>query len=228
MHNYSYLQDNWLALKINNEITQKHCNEHIKGIVYDLGCGERPYEIDILRVADKYIGVDWGGTLHTLKADIVSDLNKPLPIESEVADTVTSFQVMEHLSEPQIMLNEAHRILKKGGNIVLTVPFQWWVHEAPYDYFRYTPYGLKYMFEKAGFVDIVVTANTGFISMWILKMNYFSSRFIRGPRPLKWMIKAIFIPIWFIFQVLAPYLDKLDRYPELEAASYTVLARKPI
>jgi SAM-dependent methyltransferase len=162
MRNFSYLQNNWLALKINNTITKNSCDKYIKGTVYDLGCGERPYEEDILKVADKYIGVDWGGTLHNLKADIVSDLNKLLPIESDVADTVTSFQVMEHLSEPQTMLNEAYRILKRDGNIILTVPFQWWVHEAPYDYFRYTPYGLKYMFEKAGFVDIKVTPNTGF------------------------------------------------------------------
>ncbi|WP_277640144.1 methyltransferase domain-containing protein [Wolinella succinogenes] len=225
MNKINYLTFNWLAQKLNNE-NQLFVRSYIKGTVYDLGCGERPYEEDILKVADKYIGVDWGGTLHNLKADIVSDLNKPLPIDSEVADTVTSFQVMEHLCEPQTMLNEAYRILKKGGNIVLTVPFQWWVHEAPYDYFRYTPYGLKYMFEKAGFEDIRVTPNTGFFIMWILKMNYFSSRFIRGPRPLRWIIKAVLIPIWFIFQVLAPLLDKLDRHPELEAGGYTVLARK--
>lgn len=226
MHKVSYITNNWLALSINNKTTKYYCEKLIRGKVYDLGCGERPYEEDILKVADKYIGVDWTGTLHNLKADIVSDLNKPLPIDSEIADTVTSFQVMEHLCEPQTMLNEAYRILKKDGYIVLTVPFQWWVHEAPYDYFRYTPYGLKYMFEKAGFTDIQVTPSTGFFTMWILKMNYFSARFIRGPRPLRWIIKAILVPFWTIGQVLAPYLDKIDRNWAAEAQGYVVLARK--
>ncbi len=226
MHKISYLQNNWLILKINNKITQQCCHDYIKGIVYDLGCGERPYEVDILQRADQYIGVDWGSTLHNLKADIVSNLNKPLPIDSEVADTITSFQVMEHLCEPQIMLNEAYRILKKDGNIILTVPFQWWVHEAPYDYLRYTPYGLRYMFEKAGFTDIKITPNTGFFAMWILKMNYFSSRFIRGPRPIRWVIEGILIPLWYLSQCAAPYLDKLDYHPDLEAAGYTVIAKK--
>jgi SAM-dependent methyltransferase len=225
MHKVNYLAHNWLAIKKNNETLEKNF-KNLKGIVYDLGCGERPYEEDILKVSDKYIGVDWGGTLHKLKADIVSDLNKPLPIESEVADTVTSFQVMEHLCEPQTMLNEAYRILKRDGNIILTVPFQWWVHEAPYDYFRYTPYGLKYMFEKAGFEDIKITPNTGFFSMWILKMNYFSARFIRGPRSLKWIIRVILIPLWYVSQMFAPILDKLDRKPELESSGYFVLAKK--
>ncbi len=95
MHDIVYSRHNWLAIKKNNEALEKHLL-YIKGTVYDLESGTRPYEKDILGVADAYIGVDWGSTLHTLKADVVSDLNKPLPIESMVADVVTSFQVLEH------------------------------------------------------------------------------------------------------------------------------------
>lgn len=225
MHKVDFLSNNWLIIKGNNQILSNNL-KYIKGVVYDLGCGERPYEDDILHVADEYIGVDWGSTIHNLKADIGADLNQSLPIDSQVADTVTSFQVMEHLCEPQTMLNEAYRILKKDGRIILTVPFQWWIHEAPYDYFRYTAYGLRYMFEKAGFADIEIVPNKGFFSMWILKMNYFSARFVRGPKPLKLAIKVLLIPIWFIGQSLAPLLDKLDRKPELETSGYTVSASK--
>jgi len=101
-----------------------------------------------------YIGVDWAGSSHEALADIVADLNKPLPIESCVADIVVSLSVLEHLCEPQTMLNEAYRILKKGGVMIIHVPWQWWVHEAPHDYYRYTPYGLTYMLKKAGFDKI--------------------------------------------------------------------------
>ena len=79
-----------------------------------------------------------------MKADIVADLNKPLPIESEVADVVVSISVLEHLCEPMTMLSESFRILKPGGSILLQVPWQWWIHEAPYDFYRYSPYGLNY------------------------------------------------------------------------------------
>ena len=225
MHKVNFLANNWLAIKTNNETLERNL-KFLKGVVYDLGCGERPYEEDILKVADKYIGVDWGETLHKLNADIVSNLNKPLPIDSEVADTVTSFQVMEHLCEPQTMLDEAYRILKRDGNIILTVPWQWWVHEAPYDYFRYTPYALKYMFTKAGFVEIKINPATGFFSMWILKMNYFSARFVQGPKLLRWIFRAIMILLWYLSQILAPILDKLDRKWELETSGYTVVAKK--
>lgn len=226
MHKYSFSSHNWLVLKINNEQLHKQI-PRMTGVVCDLGCGRRPYEADILTYATRYIGVDWSNTVHDLMADVVTNLNEPLPLENAIADIVVSFSVMEHLCEPQMMLNEAFRILKPGGRIFLQVPWQWWIHEAPYDFFRYTPYGLKYLFEKAGFVGVVVEPQSGFFTMWILKMNYFSCRLIHGPRPLRWFIKAALVPFWYLGQCAAPLLDRLDRNWEAETSGYFVMARKP-
>jgi SAM-dependent methyltransferase len=216
---------NWLAYDIGDNFLLKH-KPFYKGVLYDLGCGEAPYRDYFLNHVEQYIGVDWFGSYHDTKADIVADLNKPLPVETEVADTVVSLSVLEHLCEPQAMLNEAYRILKPGGGIVLQVPWQWWIHEAPYDFFRYTPSGLKYMFEKAGFIDIEVEPQSGFFTMLVLKMNYFSVRFIRGPQLLRGVIKTFFLPIWYTVQKIAPWLDKLDRNWALETTGYYVTARK--
>lgn len=216
---------NWIVYDIGDRFLLKN-SQHYKGALYDLGAGESPYKDFFLQYADRYIAVDWAGSFHDTRADIAADLNKPLPIDSEVADTVVSLSVMEHLCEPQTMLNEAYRILKPGGAIVLQVPWQWWIHEAPYDFFRYTPYGLRYLFEKAGFADVLVEPQSGFFTMWILKMNYFSQRFIRGPRPLRWAIKAALAPLWYLGQKAAPHLDKLDRDWALEASGYYVTAKK--
>jgi len=111
--------------------------------------------------------------------------------------------------------------------MVLQVPWQWWIHEAPYDFFRFTPYGLKYLFEKAGFADVVVEPQSGFFTMWILKMNYFSMRFIRGPRILRGLIKATLLPLWYLGQKVAPLLDRLDKDWAAETTGYFVTARKP-
>ena len=195
------------------------------GVVYDLGCGTRPYEKDILVVADRYVGVDWSNTLHGLNADIVADLNKPLPIDSDVADHVISLQVMEHLCEPRVMLTEAFRILKKGGTFSLTVPFQWWIHEAPHDYFRYTRYGLEYLLTKSGFVDVEVRETTGFWTMWFLKLNYQTARLLRGPLPLRWIVRGCFLPLWLLDQLIAPIMDRYWPASQ-ETAGYQVIARK--
>lgn len=217
---------NWLIYDIGDKFLQKY-TPYYKGVMYDLGCGEAPYKEYFLQFADSYTGVDWTKTLHNSKADVVSDLNKKIELEDETADTIISLSVMEHLCEPQVFLNESYRILRPGGTMILQVPWQWWIHEAPHDYFRYTSYGLKYLFKKAGFIDIQVEPQTGFFTTWIVKMNYFSARFIRGPRPLRWVIKGILIPFWTIGQISAPYLDKLDRNWAAESQGYFVLARKP-
>lgn len=225
MHSYTYFDHNWLALKSNNEDVRKHL-PLMKGVVYDLGCGKRPYEKDILTVAERYVGVDWVNTLHGLQADIAADLNQPLPIQAGVADTVVAFQVLEHLYEPQIMLGEAYRILKPRGRFFLSVPFQWWVHEAPYDFFRYTCYGLEYALKKAGFVDILVKADGGFWSMWFLKLNYQTARLIRGPHLLCCLVRGFLIPFWWLNLTIAPLLDRVWPSDE-ETSGYYVSARKP-
>jgi SAM-dependent methyltransferase len=217
---------NWLAYQDIDHFLEKFAT-YYKGVLYDLGSGESPYKDFFLSHATKYVAVDWAQSYHNTSIDIEADLNGPLPIESGVADTVVSFSVLEHLREPQMMLNEAFRILKSDGVILIQVPWQWWVHEAPYDFFRFTPYCLSYLLGKPGFVDIVVEPQSGFFTMWILKFNYFTERFIRGPRPIRFAVRALLLPIWYLGQKVAPHLDRLDKNWLAETSGYFVTARKP-
>ena len=57
-------------------------SSNISGTIYDLGCGEKPFQNYFESLGVNYIGVDWSNSLHNLKADIIADLNKSLPIES--------------------------------------------------------------------------------------------------------------------------------------------------
>ena len=216
---------NWLIYKNIMDYLIKF-SPHIKGVVYDFGCGERAYEQFILEYAEKYVGIDWGNTLHSLKADIISNLNEPLSIESNSVDTIISISVLEHLFEPQVMLNESYRILKKGGYLILQVPFQWWVHEAPYDYFRYTPYALEKMFQIAGFTDIQIFPIGGYFFTKALKTNYFWKRFLYIKKPINYIFILFIYPMFYINQWLAPILDKLDRNKLLEAPGYWIIGKR--
>ena len=219
MKKVSYTSPNWLIHKINNQLLINNLGI-INGRVVDLGCGTSPYKEDILRQAEEYIGVDWQNSLHPqTNVDVFADLTQKLPFEDEYADTVTSFQVMEHLPEPAFFLSECYRILKPGGMLLLTVPFMWHVHEAPHDYFRYTRFGLEYLLKKQKFKNTHIQETTGFWQTRVLKFNYHTSRFARGP------LKFFWLPIWWWGQIIAPLLDQIDKNPN-ETGSYVATAQK--
>lgn len=196
------------------------------GVLYDLGCGESPYREWLLEYVDRYVGVDWSESHHQTKADVIANLNEPLPIEPQVADSVLSLSVLEHLREPQVMLSEAWRILKPGGDLVLQVPWQWKIHEAPHDHYRYTPFGLRHLLWQAGFTEIEVSPQAGFFSTIILKLNYFSLGLVRGPRVLRGITRTFLTVGWYLGQRLAPFLDRFDPNWAAEAPGYFVTAIK--
>lgn len=216
---------NWLVYHYRDYFLQKYV-PYYKGKLYDFGCGEAPFRKFFQQYADEYIGVDWAGSLHKTKADIAADLNEKLPIEDNQADTIISISVLEHLREPQIMLNEAFRILNPGGHIILQTPWQWMVHEAPHDYFRFSPYALEYMMNKAGFKNIRIEAECGFFAIWILKLCYFLNRFVKGPKALRFTIKIFLTPVWIILQSTALICDRFDNNKMLEAGGYYAIGQK--
>jgi SAM-dependent methyltransferase len=218
MFEIKYSSHNWLIKQINNQNIIKN-KDIYRGVLYDLGCGTKPYLDFIAPLVEQYIGVDWSNTSHQHKMDIIADLNQALPISAEVADTVICLQTLEHLCEPQQLLDEAYRILKPNGKILLTVPFMWSLHEEPYDFFRYTEYGLAYMFKKAGFSNIKITTDTGFWVTHSLRINYHTHRYARFIG--SWWL----VPFWWLNQTIAPFLDKFDENRR-NTSSYLVTAQK--
>ena len=61
------------------------------------------------------------------------------------------FWWFEHVFNLDELLKEINRVLIKGGKLAFTCPFVWEEHEQPYDYARYSSYGIKSILEKHGF-----------------------------------------------------------------------------
>jgi SAM-dependent methyltransferase len=123
----------------------------IKGEILDVGCGQKPYKH--LFNYTKYIGieVEQEGHDHTNEeVDVFYD-GKRIPFENNTFDSAITSQVLEHVFEPDAFLRDIHRVLKPEGTLLLTVPFVWDEHEQPYDFARYSSFGLKYLLEKNGF-----------------------------------------------------------------------------
>jgi SAM-dependent methyltransferase len=109
----------------------------------------------LLDLVSASVCVDWPGSHHASRhVDVFADLNAGLPLASSCADSVLLSDVLEHLAEPGHLLAEVARLLRPGGHLVLAVPFLYWIHEPPHDYFRYTEFALRRLCARAG-LDVV-------------------------------------------------------------------------
>jgi SAM-dependent methyltransferase len=119
-------------------------------LVLDAGAGRAPYRrlFDHARyeTAD-FLAVE--GKKYT-EPDYVCDLAR-IPVEDARFDHVLLTQVLEHIPEPAEVLAELHRVMKPGGTLWLTAPLFYAEHEKPYDFYRYTEFGLRHLLEGAGF-----------------------------------------------------------------------------
>lgn len=122
----------------------------LSGEVVDVGCGRMPYRA--LVPAARYVGVDVDTpvTRELGAADMYYD-GRTLPFPAASFDGALCSQVLEHVFTPEEFLREIGRVLRPGGRLVLTVPFVWDEHEQPYDFARYSSFGLRALLERAGF-----------------------------------------------------------------------------
>lgn len=135
---------------------------HAHGVLLDLGCGAMPYRALYATHTSEVIGTDWPQSIHLQPhADLFCDLNAGLPLRDAVADTALLADVLEHLYQPMSALAEIHRVLRPGGTLLLNAPFMYWVHEAPHDYYRYTPHALRRLAKDVGFEVVSVDAVGG-------------------------------------------------------------------
>jgi SAM-dependent methyltransferase len=86
-------------------------------------------------------------------ADIVA-MAERLPVADGSADLVLCTQVLEHVEDPSRAVSEMARVLKPGGICLLTTHGTWFYHPDPEDYWRWTPAGLRRVFEAAGFGEV--------------------------------------------------------------------------
>jgi SAM-dependent methyltransferase len=124
----------------------------LRGRLLDLGCGNKPYRPYLKEVGD-YVGLDYPVTknIQDFKArpEVFGDA-RCLPFAAAAFDSVLCAQVLEHVDRPGQVLGEIARVLKPGGWGVLSVPFIYNVHVGPYDFFRFSPFGIQALLIQAG------------------------------------------------------------------------------
>lgn len=146
----------------------------ISGSVLDFGCGSKPYE-NLFINSDEYIGCDVQVSGHNhqdSKIDYFFD-GKKLPFTDGRFDTVVSFEVFEHVFNLSEILKEINRVTKKSGMLLISIPFAYGEHEVPYDFARYTSFGITEILKESGFQVIEYKkTTTHFLAICQLLISY--------------------------------------------------------
>lgn len=125
--------------------------------VIDIGAGEAPYRE--LFNDQRYLTLDRAETPHSGGVDMHGAADS-IPAEDGSFDVILCTQVLEHVAEPLDALREFRRVLRSDGLLIATVPFLWEEHEKPFDYYRYTRYGIEHLLHRAGFAEVEVRPRT--------------------------------------------------------------------
>jgi SAM-dependent methyltransferase len=133
----------------------------LQGRVLDFGCGSKPY-LQYFGHADQYIGLDIAVSGHSHQNELIDVFydGKTIPFENNSMDAVFSSEVFEHVFNLEEILPEICRVMKPGAKMLFTCPFAWPEHEVPYDFARYSSFGIKALLERHGF-EVVEQHKTG-------------------------------------------------------------------
>jgi SAM-dependent methyltransferase len=151
-----------LITNIIAEAYDLHLRGHARGRLLDLGCGKVPLYAAYRDLVTENVCVDWANTAHkNPHLDLEWDITQRLPFADGAFDTIILSDVLEHVPEPQALWHEMARLLAPGGKVLMNVPFLYWIHEEPYDFYRYTEFALRRMAEAAGMRVVELFATGG-------------------------------------------------------------------
>lgn len=188
--------------------------------ILDAGAGESVYKRLFSHCTYKAIDLAVGESRWNYSnLDYIGPLHE-MPIDNNIFDAILCTQVLEHLEWPRESVKEMHRVLKNGGKLYMTVPMAQNEHQTPYDFFRYTSYGIKSICHHAGFKDVKITPFGGLWVRWAYELSrglsIFPSTGIRNKKPrvlgiILFPVKAFVWVLMRILQVIFLWLDNFDK-----------------
>jgi len=202
--------------KILLKILEKYLPNNKEAHLIDFGCGDMPYKGLISPLVKDYWGVDLN---INPKADYHIGFDSRTELPDSSTDFILSTYVLEHVDSPEGYLAEAHRLLKPGGQILLSTHGVWLYHPTPNDYWRWTSSGLKKEIQDQGFEiihfeGILGLCGTG-LHLFQDSILFKLPKFLVAPWAL-WMQGLIFL------------FDKIHSQDQRnrDGAMYVVLAKK--
>ena len=183
-----------------------------KGKLLDLGSGASPYN----NLYNKDISVTTLEYNAERRPNVVADAHQ-LPFKDRSFDFITSYEVLEHVRDPRIVVSEINRILKSSGSCAISVPMTWGLHYEPYDFRRFTNHGLvalledndfnvKHIKKIGGLYSFFFSRNLDILHTFIRKLPLINIIPYRGH-----IVSILFAPISLFLSIICYGLDKLAK-----------------
>jgi SAM-dependent methyltransferase len=215
----------YLVMKYLIEDLQLSIDKYAKGKLIDIGCGNKPYEA-LMKNVTEYTGCDIVQSSEE-RVDVLCEANN-IPLPSDSFDTAFSTQTIEHVADHKGLVKEAFRLLKKDGYFIVSGPMSWTLHEEPYDFFRFTKHGFRYLLEEAGFEVVEILSNGG---MWSTAGQHFLLAITNKNPKSHWLIKFWrklfkFFRMHQLVNRICRWMDKKE-HNTVNTLNYVVVAKKP-
>lgn len=168
---HSPLHPQWFAFGY-KERALREAAAAARGALLDVGCADGVLR-SRLDAAVAYTGLDYPGTatnLYHTRPGVFGDAQR-LPFLDASFDRVALLDVLEHLPRPDEALQEAARVLRPGGAVLIHVPFAYPLHDRPFDFWRLTEHGLAALAGRAGLTPRVIAARGHAVETAVLLMN---------------------------------------------------------
>lgn len=188
-------------------------------LVLDAGAGNKIYARKFSRQTYESADFEQVDKKYGAETTYVCDLRQ-IPVPNSHYDAIVCTQVMEHLPEPLAVLQEFHRILKPGGIIFWSAPLWFEEHEQPYDFYRYTQFGMKYLFAASHLEILEMRWLDGYMGSVAHQFRLMKRNLPRSPRgygggPIGLLTFMAFMLLWPLLPVLrlaAAYADSKVRF----------------
>ena len=199
------------------------------GSLLEVGPGDQPYR-HYVPEGVSYTGLEWeyARSEFAMQAppDVVYYQGGRFPFDDNQYDSVFHTEVLEHVVDYRIFLSECCRVLKPGGQILFSVPFQARFHFIPHDYWRFTPTGLQTIMGDAGFSNILAKPRGSDITIACYKTVAVFYRWAYGGLIGK-LVFALFAPSIAILLLIAHASLRFTLGSTDDCLGYTVSATKP-
>jgi len=187
----------------------RHFAPQLQGHLLDFGCGSKAYR-SLFRV-QQYTGLDVEQEGHPHEQEDVDVLydGRTIPFPDAHFDACFSSEVFEHVFDLPLSIREIYRVLKPGGSGLFVVPFVWDEHEVPYDFGRYSSFGLHHLLKEAGFELVESRKDSHFFLVLIQLWNLYLFNFCPPNKFARLLYTALVIsPFTLLGCVLAPFLPR--------------------